>query len=90
MGEHCVLATNFEDNGGSISDSTYTLLLCNALGTPIDSKQVGKKYTQGFVAPDSFHSTSLATWGSSWGSKEAKFMKEFDFLGFSHCFSAKN
>ena len=40
MGEHCVLATNFEDNGGSISDSNYTLLLCNALGTPIDSKQV--------------------------------------------------
>ena len=40
VGEHCVLATNYEDNGGTISDSTYTLLLCNALGTPIDSKQV--------------------------------------------------
>ena len=45
--------------------------------------------TQGFLTPDSFHSTSLATWGSSWESKEAKFIKEFDFLGFSHCFSVK-
>ena len=45
--------------------------------------------TQGFLTPDSFHSTSLATWGSSWGSKEAKFIKEFDFLGFSRCFSAR-
>ena len=34
-------------------------------------------------------STSLATWGSSWVSKEAKFIKEFDFLGFSRCFSAR-
>ena len=39
--------------------------------------------------PDSFHSTSLATWASSWASKEAKFIKEFNFLGFSHCFSAR-
>ena len=46
-------------------------------------------HTQGFLTPDSFHSTSLATWGSSWGSKEAKFIKEFDFLGFSRCFSAR-
>ena len=45
--------------------------------------------TQGFLNPDSFHSTSIATWGSSWGSKEAKFIKEFDFLGFSRCFSAR-
>ena len=35
------------------------------------------------------HFTSLANWGSSWVSKEAKFIKEFDFLGFSHCFSVK-
>ena len=45
--------------------------------------------TEGFLTPDSFHSISLATWGSSYGSKEAKFIKEFDFLGFSRCFSAK-
>ena len=32
-------------------------------------------------------STSLATWGSNWVSREAKFIKEFDFLGFSRCFS---
>ena len=37
---------------------------------------------------DSFHSTSLAIWGSNWASKEEKFFKEFDFLGFSRCFSA--
>ena len=34
-------------------------------------------------------STSLASWGSSWVSKEAKFIKEFNFLGFSRCFSAR-
>ena len=45
--------------------------------------------TQGFLTTDSFHSTSLATWGSKWGSKEVKFIKEFDFLGFSRCFSAR-
>ena len=42
-GEHCVLATNHEDTKGSLSESSYSLLLCNALGTPIDTKQVGKK-----------------------------------------------
>ena len=41
------------------------------------------------MTQDSFHSTSLASWGSSWVSKEAKFIKEFDFLGFSRCFSAR-
>ena len=46
-------------------------------------------HTEGFLTPDSFHSTSLATWGSSLESKEAKFIKEFDFLGFSRCFSAR-
>ena len=46
-------------------------------------------YTEVFLTPDSFHSTSLATWGSSWASKEAKFIKEFNFLGFSRCFSAR-
>ena len=45
--------------------------------------------TQSFLTPDSFHSTSLATWGSSWGSKEVKFIKELDFLGFSRCFLAR-
>ena len=45
--------------------------------------------TEGFLTPDSFHSTSLATWGSSWVSEKAKFIKEFVFLGFSHCFSAR-
>ena len=39
-GEHCVLAANFEDNSGSISDNTFILLLCNALGTPLDTKQI--------------------------------------------------
>ena len=34
-------------------------------------------------------STSLASWGSSWVSKEAKFIKKFDFLGFSRCFSVR-
>ena len=34
-------------------------------------------------------STSLATWGSSWVSKEARCTKEYDFLGFSCCFSAR-
>ena len=34
-GEHCVLATNHEDGKNS-----YQLLLCNALGTPIDTKVI--------------------------------------------------
>ena len=42
-GEHCVLATNFEDNNGDIMENTYTLMLCNALGTPLDTKQVGQQ-----------------------------------------------
>ena len=46
-------------------------------------------FTEGFLTPDSFHSTSLVSWGSSWASKEAKFIKEFNFLGSSRCFSAK-
>ena len=45
-------------------------------------------HTEGFLTPDSFHSTSLASWESSWVSKEANFIKEFNFLGFSCCFSA--
>ena len=36
-----------------------------------------------------FHSTSLATWGSNWVSKEAKFFTKFNFLGFVCYFSAK-
>ena len=39
-GEHCVLATNFEDSNGDILENSYTLMLCNALGTPLDTKQV--------------------------------------------------
>ena len=34
-GEHCVLATNHDEGKGS-----YQLLLCNALGTPIDTKTI--------------------------------------------------
>ena len=34
-------------------------------------------------------STCLTTWGSSWVFQEAKFIKDFDFLGFSHCFSTR-
>ena len=45
--------------------------------------------TQGFLTQDLFHSTSLATWGSSGASKEAKFFKELTFLGFVRYFSAK-
>ena len=44
---------------------------------------------RGILTPNSFHSTNLVTWGTSWASKEAKFIKEFNFLGFSHCFSAR-
>ena len=36
------MATNFEDNNGDIQENTYTLMLCNALGTPLDTKQVSK------------------------------------------------
>ena len=36
FGDHCVLATNQEES------NSYLLLLCNALGTPIDTKQVYK------------------------------------------------
>ena len=43
----------------------------------------------GFLTQDLFHSTSLATWGSSRASKEAKFFKELTFLGFVCYFSAK-
>ena len=41
------------------------------------------KFKTGYI------STSLATWGSNWVSKKAKFFKEFDFLAFSRCFSAR-
>ena len=36
-----------------------------------------------------YTSTSLASWGTSWVSKEAKFIKDFDLLGFSRCFSLR-
>ena len=45
--------------------------------------------TQGFLTQDLFHSTSLATWGSSGASKEAKFFKELTFCGFVCYFLAK-
>ena len=45
--------------------------------------------TQGFLTQDLFHSNSLATWGSSGASKEAKFFKELTFLGFVRYFLAK-
>ena len=43
----------------------------------------------GFLTQDLFHFTSLATWGSSGASKEAKFFKELTFLGFVCYLSAK-
>ena len=45
--------------------------------------------TQGFLTQDLFHSTSLATLGSSGASKEAKFFKELTILRFVRYFSAK-
>jgi len=45
--------------------------------------------TEGFLTAESFHSTSLTNWGSNWVPKEAKFIKEFDFIGFSRCFSVR-
>ena len=57
--------------------------------TDLNKKSSAKKNTEGFFTPDSFHSTSLTTWGSSWVSKEAKFIKKFNFSGFSRCFSAR-
>ena len=46
-------------------------------------------FTEGFLTPHSFQSTNLATWRSNWESKEEKFIKEFNFLGFSRCFSIR-
>ena len=65
------------ENSSSFPPLNNTILKCPIFQT-----------TEGFLTPDSFHSTSLASLGSSWVSKEAKFIKEFDFLGFSRCFSA--
>ena len=42
----------------------------------------------GFLAQDLFHFTSLVTWGSNGASKEVKFSKELNFLGFVRYFSA--
>ena len=50
---------------------------------------IGTCATEGFLTPGLFHSTSLVSWGSSRASKAAEFFKEFDFLGFNCCFSAK-
>jgi hypothetical protein len=38
-GEHCVLATRSEDN--TSDGGRYGLILCNAIGTPVDSKFAG-------------------------------------------------
>ena len=56
-GEHCVLATNFEDNNGDIMENTYTLMLCNALGTPLDTKQVGQQQKITLFLKDFLHYT---------------------------------
>ena len=42
-----------------------------------------------FLTLNIFHSNSLATWGSSWVSIEAKFIKNFHFLGFRLCLSLR-
>ena len=44
---------------------------------------------RGFFDPFAFHSNSLANWGSSGASIEAKFHKVFNFLGFVRYFSAR-
>ena len=41
------------------------------------------------LTPDLFYFTSLATLGSRKVSKAAKLFKEFNFPGFSHCFSVR-
>ena len=56
-------------------------------GWPVTMKS--DQGTQGFLTQDLFHSTSLATWGSSGASKEAKFFKELTFFSFVRYFSAK-
>ena len=56
-------------------------------GWPVTMKS--DQGTQGFLTQDLFHPTSLATWGSSGASKEAKFFKELTFLSFVCYFSTK-
>ena len=48
-----------------------------------------KKATHGFLTSELFCSTSLALLGSSWVPKEAKNLKEHEFLGLSCCFSVR-
>ena len=50
---------------------------------------LGAVCTEGFLTPFVFHSNSLANWGSSRASIEAKFHKDFNFLGFVRYFSAR-
>ena len=45
--------------------------------------------TQGFLSSELFHTTSIALLGSSWVPKEAKNLKEHEFLGLSRCFSVR-
>ena len=69
----------FSEIGTNITSQNHVLL----------SNKTDYHFTQGFLTQDLFHSTSLATWGSSGASKEAKFFKELTFLGFVRYFSAK-
>ena len=47
--------------------------------------KLSKHHTQGFLTQDLFHSTSLATWGSSGASKETKFFQEQTFFILKFC-----
>ena len=53
------------------------------------SWNVWESHHRSFFTPDLFNSTILASWGSSKVPKAAEFHREFNFLGFSHCFSAR-
>ena len=46
-------------------------------------------YTQGYLPPESFRSTSLALFGANWVSKDAENFKELKFFGLVRCFSVK-
>ena len=46
-------------------------------------------YTQKYLPPESFRSTSLAPLGANWVSKETENFKELKFFGLVLCFSVK-
>ena len=59
-------------------------------GNPIAGVTLGvQDCTEGFLTPFAFHSNSLANWGSSRASIEAKFHKVSHFLGFVRYFLAR-